>query len=76
VELHYDVARFLAAPDNTPFYEFVLSKPQKCRFFLDKEQIGIIERSLNTYGRGAVGMARILARVHVKTLLRRTSLAP
>lgn len=76
VELQYDVAKFLADLDSSPLSEFIFSRPQKCRFFLDKEQIGIIERSLNIYGRSAVGMARILSRVHVKALLRRISLEP
>jgi radical SAM superfamily enzyme YgiQ (UPF0313 family) len=75
-ELYYDVEKFLAATDDAPLSEFVFSKPQKYCFFLDKEQIGIIERSFNTYGRTPVGMARILARVHVKMLLRRTHMEP
>jgi radical SAM superfamily enzyme YgiQ (UPF0313 family) len=73
--LRYDIEEFLAAPDDTPLSAFVATEPREYRFVLDEDQIGIIERSLNTFGRGTVGMSRILVRVHIKTLLRRASLA-
>jgi radical SAM superfamily enzyme YgiQ (UPF0313 family) len=75
-KLHHDVAKFLDSPDDIPLSEFIFTEPQRYQFLLDEEQINIIERSLNTYGLSTVGMARILSRVHIKTLLRRTSLAP
>jgi radical SAM superfamily enzyme YgiQ (UPF0313 family) len=76
VRMQHDIPKFLVSADDTDLSEFVCAGPQQYRFELDDEQIQIIERSLNTYGRSPVGMARILARVHVKTLLRRASLVP
>lgn len=73
-KLRHDVAKFLEAPDDTPLSEFVFAEPRTYQFVLDEEQIDIIERSLNTYGRSTVGMTRILPRVRIKALFRRTSL--
>jgi radical SAM superfamily enzyme YgiQ (UPF0313 family) len=72
-ELHHDVPGFLAAPADIPLSELAFDSYRKYHFALDNEQIGVIERALNTYGRTDVGMARILARVHVKKLLRHAS---
>lgn len=74
--LNHDVPKFLTASNRISLSEFVFTKPRKYQFALDEKQIGTIERSLNAYGRNPVGMRRILARVHIKTLLRRASLAP
>jgi radical SAM superfamily enzyme YgiQ (UPF0313 family) len=73
-ELRYDVARFLGSPNDAPLSEFAFPAPRMCQFVLDEEQIGIIERVLNTYGRSAAGMARVVSRVHMKKLFRHTSL--
>jgi len=68
--LRHNVAKFLDAPDDTPLAQFVFTEPRRCRFVLDKEQIGIIERALKAYGRSTVGLARIVSRVHMKKLFR------
>jgi radical SAM superfamily enzyme YgiQ (UPF0313 family) len=74
-ELRHDVARFLDATGDTPLTDFVFVEPRECQFSLDEKQIDVIERSLKTYGKTTVGMTRILARVHIKSLFRNTSLA-
>jgi len=71
-KLRHDIAKFLVVPDDRPLSEFVFTVPRECRFVAEKDQVDIIERSLNTYGRSTVGMTRILARVHIKAVLRRT----
>ncbi len=74
--LSLDLARFLLASDDTPLQQFMLDEPRAYKFYLDQKQVDVIERSLNTYGRTNVGMTRILARVHIKTLLRHSSANP
>lgn len=74
--LRFDIPGFLLAPVDSPISEFVFKEPRDYQFVLHKEQIDIIERSLNTYGQTNVGMTRILARVHIKTLVRHASLVP
>ncbi len=75
-DLEHDVEAFLTAANEVSWCDFIFEKPRKHKFYLDQEQISMIERSLNTYGRTTVGMTRILARVHFKTLLRRTIVEP
>ena len=73
-EISHDISKFLTASNHVSLSEFVFSKPRKYQFSLDEEQVGIIERSLNAYGRNPVGMRRIMAKVHIKKLLRHVSL--
>jgi hypothetical protein len=68
--LRFDVEKFLSSPDSAPLCEFFLPQPQNFRFALTDDQIAIIERSLNAYGRGLAGMGRIYTRVHVRKLNR------
>ena len=70
--LNHDVAAFLDAPDEAAPAEFSLDRPQRFQFHLEDRQVDVIERSLSTYGRTTVGMTRILARVHIKSIMRST----
>ena len=71
--LRFDVEEFLHEADGTPLSGFLLPAPQKFRFALSNDQVEIIERSLNAYGRTLAGLARIFTRVHVKSLNRHVS---
>lgn len=68
--LQHDVEEFLRSSDEVPLSKCRLPEPRRFRFLLTKEQIGVIERSLNAYGRNLAGRARISTRVHVKSLNR------
>ena len=71
----FDVKRFLASPDASPLAEFAFPQPQKFKFSLRDEQVQVIERSLNAYGRDLAGMARLSTRIHTNTLSREVAYA-
>jgi radical SAM superfamily enzyme YgiQ (UPF0313 family) len=73
--LSHDIAAFLDVSGEASVERFAFDRPHEFQFVLDEKQVSIIERSLNTYGRTTVGMTRILARVHIKNLVRRAFLA-
>lgn len=71
--LKFDIVKFLKRQDGGAISDFVLDQPQEFVFSLNEEQIGIIERSLNAYGRDQAGMSRIYTRVHMMALNRQVS---
>jgi radical SAM superfamily enzyme YgiQ (UPF0313 family) len=68
--LAYDVERFLQCKGEIPISELAFSKPKKCKFFLEQNQIDIIERALNTYGRDLTAMTKIVSFVHIESVYR------
>lgn len=73
-QLNHDIPGFMASQDGTALSEIVFDQAQEFRFELNEEQIDTIKRALNTYGTSTVGMTRILARVHMKSLMRQVTL--
>ena len=68
--LGHDVEGFLKSKGKTPVSTLAFTKPRKCRFFLKRNQIDIIERALNNYGRDLAAMTKIVSFVHIESVYR------
>jgi radical SAM superfamily enzyme YgiQ (UPF0313 family) len=68
--LDYDVKSFLESKEDIPISKLVFTKSKKCKFFLNQNQIDIIERNLNTYGRDLTAMTKIVSFVHIESVYR------
>lgn len=69
--LNYDVEGFLKSNmRKVPLSELMFSKPRKCRFFLDNNQIDAIERAFNFYGRDLAAMTKIVSFLRIENFYR------
>lgn len=70
----FDIDAFLQAPEPVPVTNLALPPPMTRRFWLEPEQIETVNIYLDKFGDTAAGAGRLLSKVHLGDLVRRTEL--
>jgi hypothetical protein len=70
----FDVKAYLETPAHLPIADVALPQPMIRRFWLDPEQVAVVNGYLGRFGDTAAGAGRLLSKVHLSDLLRRTEL--